>query len=173
MQNSIPPRPRRSDKAVLLIAATAFLQKNIGRELHRWFRGHGIEADAPMLAESYSEDGYTFARNLHDKAGWPADGALVAILQAQAKIHLDSAMITATAEWVRVNNVKVPYKIGDRVALPWCSKGKIVDIQPGLAVVQVQPDEMPELWDGIEQSGWRVGTEVVLAISNAIGERAE
>lgn len=173
MQNSIPPRPHRSDEAVRLLAAAGCLQKTAGRELHKWSRLNGIEVDTKTLADSYSEDGFTFARNLQDKAGWPADTALVAVLQAMAKIQLDGAMIAATAEWVRANNVMVPFKIGDRVSLPWCNKGKIVDIQHRLAVVQVQPDEMPDLWDGLVQSGWRVGAEVALPLATTIGERDE
>lgn len=102
MTTSLPPRPRRQDREVVMAAA-----HQIASRLDIWCKRHGVSNDADMIASCCDEDGYRLARNL-EQAGWPADEKLTDMLSGTARRALDDAYTKAVREWVDHRTQGVP-----------------------------------------------------------------
>lgn len=163
MTTSLPPRPRRQDREVVMAAA-----HQIASRLDIWCKRHGVSNDADMIASCCDEDGYRLARNL-EQAGWPADEKLTDMLSGTAQRALDDAYTKAVREWVAANAIKVPFRIMDRVALSWCAKGQVIDIDHTTATVTVHPENEAQRWRGERDCGWVVGFEEAIPFAATVG----
>lgn len=167
MTCKIPPRPKRNDPDIVRKAAHLLVQK-----ISTWCHRKGVTPDLMLIAGCYVDDGYKFARNL-EAEGWQSDFALTNLLQIHAKNCADEAIDEAVAAWVKANSLKVPFSGLQFVALPWCAKGQIIDINHRLAMITVHPVAEDAMWSGDSDSGWVIGYELATPFLGTVGELAQ
>ena len=113
---TIPPRPRRSDPAVLDAAAN-----RMWGYVRPWvyaIRGRQVPGPDDELKDDLREcigssNGYQFARSLEDR-GWEPDAALVAILD-HVRQDIAVAHAGAVAAWVQRHRITTALPPGTRV----------------------------------------------------------
>ena len=113
---TIPPRPRRSDPAVLDAATNrmwGYVRPWLGAAPGRAAIRAADECKRDLRECIGSSNGYEFARSLEDR-GWEPDAALVAILD-HAQSDITVAHIGAAAAWVQRHGITTALPPGTRV----------------------------------------------------------
>lgn len=141
-------RPTRHDPAVVAAAV-----KVIAEDVCQWLRDAGEDDQADnerasiekQLADAarYADDGFEIAHRLKSHHYWECDSELVEILE-NYWWEADNAKDAAVAEWVKRNNVTVPYLVGDKVKVKpnaWRRGqghvGEVVEVDAEHAIVHV------------------------------------
>ena len=113
---TIPPRPRRSDPAVLDAAANrmwGYVRPWLGTASGRAATYSESECRTALRECIGSSNGYEFARSLEDR-GWEPDAALVAILD-HAQEDIAVAHVGAVVAWVQRHGITTSLPPGTRV----------------------------------------------------------
>ncbi|MNE40270.1 hypothetical protein D3C80_1342690 [compost metagenome] len=160
----IPPRPKYHDTAVVELAVEELLtpvQQWI--DLRAQFQPKDLKAH---LTDCIHNNGYEYAKGLEERYGWEPNGDLVAVLD---EMDIHEAHQKVVRAWVTLYNVKIPFKIGDRVCTPTIRAGTITDLRRSTAKLVVQSDEDR---DNGKPFGSHIDFEDAIPIIGTVGEPA-
>lgn len=160
----IPPRPKYHD-AVVVERAVERLLKPVQEwiDLRAQFQPKDLKS---QLTDCIDNNGYEYAKELEERYGWEPDSALVECLD---RLDIHSAHQHVVWAWVTLYNVKIPFKIGDRVCTPTLRAGTVKDFDRSTAQLAVQSDENRD-----EGKDYRtlIDFEEAIPILGTIGEAA-
>lgn len=159
---TIPPRPKYHDPVVVERAVEEILVR-----VQQWisiraqFQPKDLKAH---LTDCIHNNGYEYAKELEERYGWEPNGDLVACLDT---LDIHDAHRKVVRAWVTLYNIKIPFKIGDRVCTPTIRAGTVKDFDRSTAQLAVQSDENRD-----EGKDYRalVDFEDAIPIVGAIGE---
>lgn len=160
----IPPRPRYHDTVVRERAVERLL-----KPVQEWIdlRAQVHPKDLKEeLTNCIHSNGYEYARELEERYGWEPDAALVECL---GMLDIHAAHQNVVRAWVTLYNVKIPFKIGDRVCSPTLRAGTVKDFERSTARLVVQSDEDRD--SGIDRLHL-IDFEDAILIVGTIGETA-
>jgi hypothetical protein len=165
VMKELPARPRIGETKVILGALRQ--HERTLSEWH-WGTGNGILPDLDqVVAGCWDEDAYVFARNLEQRCKWPCNAELVLLLD---RISFDEALIKAVQEWVRVNAITVPFKVGDRICTPKHRGATVRFVKEETAEIIILPDDWgPELFDS-DADGFVIPCEWAIPLKGILGE---
>ncbi len=132
----IPPRPKFHEAVVVERAIEKILtpvQQWI--DVRAQFQPKNLKT---QLTDCIHNNGYEYAKNLEERYGWEPDCDLVESLD---RLELHEAHRTVVRAWVTLYNVKIPFKLGDRVCTPTLRAGTVKDFDRSTAQIAVQSDE--------------------------------
>lgn len=117
-QKNPPKRPKLSDDIVVQRAAKE-CRDNLKHQWEAWENFADCDNIIVELADMFKkvlmQDGYDMAHWLEKNAGWSPDAALVEILDAGWLYDARSACVK---DWVRINNPRPKFKVGEDVLTP-------------------------------------------------------
>lgn len=160
----IPPRPKYHDAAVVELAVEE-LRTPVQHwlDLRAQFQPKDLKA---QLTDCINNNGYEYAKELEERYGWEPNGDLVACLD---EMGINEAHQKVVRAWVTLYNVKIHFKIGDRVCTPTIRAGTITDFRPSTAQLVVQSDEDR---DNGKPYGSLIDFEEAIPIVGTVGEPA-
>lgn len=132
---TIPPRPKYHDAVVVERAV-----ERLVKPVQEWidFRAQFQPKDLKsQLTDCIHNNGYEYAKELEERYGWEPNGDLVACLDV---LDVHDAHRKVVRAWVTLYNIKIPFKIGDRVCTPTIRAGTVKDIDLSTAQLAVQSD---------------------------------
>lgn len=159
MSNSIPARPHATREMIRVAAQKLAAQ---------------MECSEDDLADHYYHrlDGYEFARELEQQAGWSIERSMIDDLD-QMESFVDEQVREAEKRWFVDNDIQPPLPVGTRV---FCSVRKrfgVIDeiYKHGPAMYAVAPEE-PDEREQAHNSRWIIKFECVGSAQSELSREA-